>query len=303
MRLATLAPLPLLAACAGTPDAPGPDAPARAAAPRIDAYAAKESDVNAYVVSDDRGAILIDATRNGDDATALLALARTTGHEPAMVVVTHGHPDHYWGLAALKAAIPGLRIVVATEAIKRDLRAFTAFAEGAGWPVAPGMGTGAFAYDAIEVLAEPVVRLPGGGALEVRTDFPAGEAEHQTALYSAAADALFTSDLAYEGVHLWMGPGVTREAAEAWRGTLETMERETAATTRVFPGHGTAPTDRGVFGRDRAYIADALAATGGGADVGGATKAMVEKYPEWKNRDFLLKMTVENLVGLAKTEK
>src|SRR5690348_16294800 len=129
MNRPALASLLLVAAC-GTPP---PSEPTTPAAPRVDVYAAQEYDVNAYVSSDPAGTILIDATRNSSDARALHALARKTGHDPSLVFVTHGHPDHLWGLAALRAELPQLRIVVASEEIKQDLLGFSTWAAGQGW--------------------------------------------------------------------------------------------------------------------------------------------------------------------------
>jgi glyoxylase-like metal-dependent hydrolase (beta-lactamase superfamily II) len=280
-------PLVLLAAC-GAAETPRSSSP-----PTVQPYAASESDVNAYVISDDKGTILIDATRNSTDARALLDLARTTGHDPSLVFVTHGHPDHFWGLAALKAELPDLRIVVASEAIKQDMLGFSTWAAGEGWmEKEPGMKPDAFDYGAIEVLSSDELRLPGGGALQVKSDYAATEAAHETTLYSAELGALFTGDLAYEGVHLWLGVGVTPEAAREWQRTLTALESKYPPSTKVYPGHGPV-TDKSVFARDRQYIDDLLAAAAAPSDEA-AIAEMVAKYPEYKNREFLLMMSVAN---------
>jgi glyoxylase-like metal-dependent hydrolase (beta-lactamase superfamily II) len=286
-------PLVLLAAC-GAAETPRASAPP----PTIHPYAASESDVNAYVLSDDTGTILIDATRNSSDARALLELARTTGRDPSLVFVTHGHPDHFWGLAALREEVPDLRIVVASQAIKQDMLGFSTWAAGEGWmEKEPGMKPDAFDYASIEVLPSDELRLPGGAVLQVKSDYAATEAAHETTLYSEELGALFTGDLAYEGVHLWLGVGVTPEAAREWQRTLSALEAAYPPSTKVYPGHGPV-TDRGVFARDRQYIDDLLAAAKAPSDEV-AIAEMVAKYPDWKNREFLLAMSVANQRQLA----
>jgi glyoxylase-like metal-dependent hydrolase (beta-lactamase superfamily II) len=286
-------PLVLLAAC-GAAETPR----TTSSPPTIQPYAATESDVNAYVISDDTGTILIDATRNSTDARALLDLARKTGRDPSLVFVTHGHPDHYWGLAALRAEIPDLRIVVASEEIKQDMLGFSTWAAGEGWmEKEPGMKPDAFDYASIEVLPSDELRLPGGSVLAVKSDYAATEAAHETTLYSAELGALFTGDLAYEGVHLWLGVGVTPEAAREWQRTLTALESTYPPSTKVYPGHGPV-TDRSVFARDRQYIDDLLAAARAPTDEA-AIAEMVAKYPDWKNREFLLMMSVANQRALT----
>lgn len=284
----------LLAACGGT------DTPATPPTPKlsVEVFPAKESDVNAYVLSDGTGTILLDATRNSAEARELLAVARAHGGDPALVFVTHGHPDHYLGLGALRAEIPGLRVVVASEAIKNDILGFSTFMEGAGWLEGePGMKPAAFDYASIEVLADTALRTPGGAVLEVKSDYAPAEAEHTATLYSKDLDALFTGDLAYHDVHLWLGVGVSHAHAAAWKDTTLALERAYPTAT-IYPGHG-APTDRGVFAAVRAYIDDLLAIAAASDSDEAAIAAMVEKYPDHRNREFLLLMSVQNQRQLA----
>jgi glyoxylase-like metal-dependent hydrolase (beta-lactamase superfamily II) len=266
----------------------------------VDVHAAAESDVNAYVISDGTGTILVDATRSSAEARKLLALARSRGGDPSLVFITHGHPDHYLGIGALLEEVPRLRVVVATPEIVADILGMSTWMDGQGWlDGEPAMKPAAFDYaGVIEVLDQPRLRTPGGAVLEVRTDYPATEAEHMSTLYSAELGALFTSDLAYHDVHLWMGPGVTPESAAAWQATLDELAARTPAGTTVYPGHG-APTDASVFAATRAYIDDLLeVARASGSDADAAAE-MIRRYPEHRNRDFLLAMSVAEQRRLA----
>ena len=78
-------------------------------------YAAEEADVNAFVLADPKGTFIIDCTRNSNEAKKAADLARSKGKTPKLMLITHGHPDHYMGMAQMKKEFSGLRIVVANR--------------------------------------------------------------------------------------------------------------------------------------------------------------------------------------------
>lgn len=293
-----LASLSTLAACGSSTHPHQPPLPLT-----VDRYAAHESNVNGYVLSDGEGAVVLDATRNPDDGAKLAALIEQRTSGPVTVLVTHGHPDHFLGLGALRAALPNARFVVASAEIKRDAIGMATWMTEQGWlaglpamqPRSESRPQG-FDYEReLEVLTEPRLVLPGGSVLELTTDYPATEAEHMTTVYSPQLNALFTSDLAYKDVHLWLGIGVTRPAARAWQATLDSLTTRWAQTRpAVHPGHG-GPAEVSLFAANRTYIEDILAVTSAATSDEDAIAQMVAKYPTYENRDFLLKMSVTNL--------
>lgn len=302
-KLASALALATLAAC-GSAAAPRAPSTAPPIAPiTVTPYAAAESNVNAYVVSDGQGAIVIDATRTPADGAAVAALVAQQTAGPVTVLITHGHPDHFLGLGALRAALPDARFVVARPEIKADIIGMAAWMTAQGWlaqlpAMQPRTADHPDGFDyagQVEVLDAPTLALPGGAALALTADYPATEAEHMTTAYSPDANALFTGDLAYHDVHLWLGVGVTRASAAAWQTTLDGLGATWAARRpTVYPGHG-APADLAVFAADRAYIDDILAVTASAPSDEAAIAQMAAKYPEHANRDFLLMMSVTNL--------
>lgn len=61
-------------------------------------------DVNAYLLDTADGRVLVDTGFPHTVAALQAELARIGGPAPALIVVTHAHPDHAGGLAELKAA-------------------------------------------------------------------------------------------------------------------------------------------------------------------------------------------------------
>jgi glyoxylase-like metal-dependent hydrolase (beta-lactamase superfamily II) len=295
--------LTVLAACGSKSTPAAPSAPKLT----VDVYPATESDVNAYVISDGRGAVVIDATRTSADGAAVAALVKQRTSGPVTVLVTHGHPDHFLGLGALRAALPDARFVVARPEIETDIIGMATWMTEQGWleqeaamkPRSDANPAG-FDYAAqLDALAEPRLVLPGGAVLELDASYAATEAAHMTTVHSRDLGALFTSDLAYKDVHLWLGIGVTPDAAREWQATLSRLEATWGPSQpTIYPGHG-APTDTSVFAADRAYIDDLLAAAASSASDEAARDAMIAKYPDHKNRDFLLMMSIANQRALA----
>ncbi len=74
-------------------------------------------DAHAYLVVGDREAVLIDAGC-GRDADAVLQHVAQAGVEPERVhrlLITHAHPDHCGGAAALRGRLPALRVCASEE--------------------------------------------------------------------------------------------------------------------------------------------------------------------------------------------
>jgi glyoxylase-like metal-dependent hydrolase (beta-lactamase superfamily II) len=67
--------------------------------------------VNAFLVREDDGFTLVDTTL-GRGAAALIEAARKAGGPIRRIALTHGHGDHVGSLDALRAALPGVEVLV-----------------------------------------------------------------------------------------------------------------------------------------------------------------------------------------------
>jgi glyoxylase-like metal-dependent hydrolase (beta-lactamase superfamily II) len=280
----------------------------RPAGLHVDVYAGGFATVNSFLVSNGTSLVLIDAQRKTSEAKQLAELIRSKHLPLRRIFISHGHTDHFTGMAYLHDAFPEAEIVVASEAIRQDIKAYAIYMDtggqtGAEPALEPALrprtpaNPGGFDYEGtIHVLGGNLLALDGGGSLEVTADYPPTEAPHMSTLYSPELNALFLADLGYNRVHLWLGDDITRERIAAWRRELVRLKARYAARNPVvYPGHG-APTDLSIFDAMTGYIDAFLRVTAGATSRAAAMQAMQSLYPDYLQADFFLKYSVENHV-------
>jgi glyoxylase-like metal-dependent hydrolase (beta-lactamase superfamily II) len=267
---------------------------------QVEVFSAKESDVNAFVFFDSVGSLIVDATRNYKEGTELAELARKHG-APKILFITHGHPDHYWGMGAIKREFPKIRILVANQQIKDDIIHFAELAAQKNWladeprmrPKSETNPTGFDYVNEVQVLSGKTLELPAGGKLDVLSDFTRTEAEQETLLFSNELNALFASDLVYNGVHLWFGRGVDPSSMSNWKAELKKLKGKYSQNgIKIYPGHGEV-SNASVFEKNINYIDDFSEVINESETKEEAKLAMMKKYPTWKNADFILVQSIK----------
>ncbi|WP_186785914.1 MBL fold metallo-hydrolase [Paenibacillus agilis] len=274
---------------------------------KVDVHHAIEANVNSYVFSDDKGTFIIDCTRNSEEARKVAALARSKGADPETILITHGHPDHYLGMGAILQEFPNIRFVVASQGVKDDIIGFTQWMDSVNWLEGePHMKSKSdqnpdgFDYEGrLEVLQSSTLQLPGGGVLQIKSDYPPTECAHMTTVFAEDLNALFTIDLTYNKVHIWMGVGVAREHINNWQEQLDKLKEQYGPlNATIYPGHGN-PTDVSIFDIDKKYMNDLLDTIEASKSEDEAKQKMMQLYPDWENTDFLLMHSVKNQFELA----
>jgi glyoxylase-like metal-dependent hydrolase (beta-lactamase superfamily II) len=280
----------------------------RASPLQVEVYKGDFATVNSFLFSNGKSLVLLDAQRKTVEAKKLAALIKSKGLPLTHILISHGHTDHFTGMAWLHQEFPQAKIVVANEAIKRDIKAYAIYMDSGGETGAePALEPAlrprsaahpdGFDYEAtLHVLPDAHLRLPGGGELELTTQYPPTEAPHMTTVYCKALNALFLADFGYNKVHLWMGDDITLARVAAWRAELVKLQaRYASLKPTVYPGHGD-PSDMSLFDDMIRYIDDYTRVVAQAKSRQEAMQAMIALYPGYKQADFFLKYSVENHV-------
>ena len=286
-------------------------APASTPKLQVEVYKGGFASVNSFIFSNGRSLMVMDVQRKASEAAKLADLVKAKHLPLTYILISHGHTDHFTGLALFHAEFPQARIVVANEAIKRDIKAYASYmdrggATGAEPALDPALrprsvqNPGGFDYEhTLEVLRGNTLTLEGGGTLELTSDYPPTESPHMTTVYSKDLNALFLADLGYNRVHPWMGDDITRERIATWRSEMLRIRAKYAALNpRIYPGHGD-PTDMGLFDRMVRYIDDFTRITAAAPSSEEALRSMQLLYPDYEQAEFFLKYSVENHVRAA----
>jgi len=268
----------------------------------VDIFEGETATVNSYIFSNGKSLVVMDVQRSTAEAKKLAEVIKDKGLPLSHILISHGHPDHYTGMSWLLKTFPEATVVVANEEIKKDILGFSTWMESVGWldaepllkPKSEKNPNGFDYLNNIHVLPTNTLTMNGGGELKLNTNYSPAEAEHLTTVFVADLNGLFSSDLAYNKVHLWMGQGVTKNHVANWRAQLKEFKSEySKRNPRVYPGHGK-PADITLFDTLVEYIDDFNHITSTAKSKEQAMKKMKALYPEYKEADFLLKYSVDN---------
>ena len=167
--------------------------------------------------------LVCDATMIPPTAAEVAALIASTGKPVHTAYVSHEHPDHWGGVAAVEGitykTLPQIREAIAAEAANGEFAEPTSLLQG-------------------ENLALGTTEI-GGVTVEFR-HYEATEAPHIIVAVLPEQKIAIVQDLVYNGV--FFAPGVDRQN---WIATLETLRDDPAFET-LLVGHGL-PTTRGEF--------------------------------------------------------
>jgi glyoxylase-like metal-dependent hydrolase (beta-lactamase superfamily II) len=184
--------------------------------------------VNSTLVYGDKDAVLIDTQFLMSEARRESKIIQESRKNLTTVYITHGHPDHYFGLAVIKADFPTAKIVAVpdtVEAIKNGWDARVKF-----WSTEFGGNLPTTGPILPEELRSDSIMLEGE-QLKIITGI-AGDAPNNTVVWIPSIRTVVAGDTVFSGTHFT----VPRDRTE-WLKSLDEIFALRPIT--IIPGHQT----------------------------------------------------------------
>jgi glyoxylase-like metal-dependent hydrolase (beta-lactamase superfamily II) len=210
------------------------------------------SPMSSTLIAGERDAVLVDTLVTFDQVDALADWVESRGKHVTAILITHGHSDHWIGLARLLERFPDAK-GLATAKVLEHAR-FEATDQGMQkyWhstfpgeipdtPVLPGL------------LKDGELELDGH---ELRIiDIGQGDTEHSSIVYVPSIGAVAAGDVVYNQVHM-MTAYTDATSREAWIQSLNAIEALNPTT--VVSGHKRvgAPDTPDTIEQSRQYLRD-----------------------------------------------
>lgn len=264
------------------------------ASPTIHRFQGGLFPVNAYLVETATAVVAVDATLGVSDGRALRALANRLGKPLAGVIVTHSHPDHYGGVAALLGGetVPALAVEGVNRVIRRDDAAKDQILRpmfGAEWAMTRAFPDRVVADGDRVTLGEATFHVIDAGP---------GESPHDSwwALEKDGPPHVFVGDLVYGHMHAYLADGFH----EQWLANLARAKRELPKDVVLLMGHGEVATGHALLDWQAGYIHRFLDALQQAAEkdglqgdaLGDAVAARMQTYLANDDLLFLMRLSV-----------
>ncbi len=235
------------------------------------------SSSSATLIYGDHDAILVDTLITHDQVDALADWIDKKGRRLSRIYITHGHGDHWLGLARLIQRFPG-----ATGLATSEVLAQAADPGMAGYweAIFPGEVPEAEQKVLPQLLTTDTIDLEGNELRVIRI----GQADtaQSTLLYVPSLAAVVTGDLAYNEVHM-----MTAETGEPERAQWIANLDEVAALEPAFvvAGHKKVENDNDpkIISESQQYLRDFTRIAAEETTAADVVARMAERYPDWEN--------------------
>lgn len=231
------------------------------------------------LISGARDAVLVDTFLTTEQSQTLLDWVVASGKNLTAIFITHGHGDHFFGLALLLERFPQARAVATPEVVKAMHQHLSPESIENFWrKLFPGQI--ADRLPAADPLDSNELELEGHKLVAVnagRTD-----TAESTCLHVPSAGLIVGGDVVYNGIHPYLGETDTQSRLE-WISTLDKLEA--LKPRAVIAGHKVPENDDDprIIGETRQYIRDFNRLDQATTTARDLYDAMLELYPDRAN--------------------
>lgn len=232
---------------------------------------------NSILIMGEREAVLVDGQWWLSEGAKVADFVEQSGRELTTVLITHGHPDHYSGLAPVLERFPNAR-VLARRAVQEVVR-YEYPAKLRHWQeLVPHELPLEVAVP--EVFDGDNIMLEGH---EIRfVDFGPADTLHTTGFYIPSASALIVGDLIFNGTHAYFAD---LDSPGTWIETLESLH-ELGPVDTIYPGHGPAGGPE-IIDAMIEYVETYQSVAPPGARAPDIARTMMARYPGYRGAIFL----------------
>jgi glyoxylase-like metal-dependent hydrolase (beta-lactamase superfamily II) len=227
----------------------------------------------------ERDAVLVDTLLTTEQSQTLLDWVVASGKNLTRIYITHGHGDHFFGLASLLERFPGAKAVATPEIVEAMREQLSpAWLDNFWRRLFPGQ-----IPDRLPV-AEPLQgkELELEGHKLVAVDAGRTDTARSTCLYVPSIGLIVGGDAVYNGIHPYLGETDAQSRLE-WISTLDKLEAlnpKAVVAGHKVPGNHDDPR---IIGQTRQYLRDFNRLNAATSTARELYDAMLEIYPDRAN--------------------
>jgi glyoxylase-like metal-dependent hydrolase (beta-lactamase superfamily II) len=199
--------------------------------------------VDSTLVTGEKDAILIDAQFDRADAHRLVAQILESKKNLTTVYITHGHPDHYFGLEVIHQAFPKAKLVALPATVAEIKKTWQGKVKQWG----PMYGDNLASTPVLPSALTGTTLTLEGQTLEVHGGVQ-GDDGNNSYVWIPSLKTVVAGDIVYRGVHVWTAETKASQR-QAWAKTLAELAALKPVT--VVAGHKDPKADNTPAGIDQ----------------------------------------------------